>query len=150
VRGVQLSSVHPLLSLQATTDPGVQVPSAQVSLLVHELPSSQLAVFREYWQPSVVLQVSFVQVLLSSQAKAVLPEEQLPPEQASPIVQTLPSLQDAVLLLWAQPLLGLHESSVHALLSLQLRLPLPRQAPPTHRSVVVHAFPSLQGLALLV
>ena len=76
VRGLQLSSVHPLLSLQATTDPGAQVPSAQVSPLVHVLPSSQLAVFREYWQPSVVLQVSFVQVLLSSQAKVVLPEQE--------------------------------------------------------------------------
>jgi hypothetical protein len=93
--------------------------------------------------------VSFVQVLPSLQVNVVLPEEQLPPEQASPIVQTSPSLHDAVLLLWTQPLLGLHESSVHALLSLQLRLPLPRQAPPTHKSVVVHAFPSLHTLALL-
>ncbi len=48
VIGLQLSSVHPLLSLQATTEPGAQAPSAQVSPLVHVFPSSQLAVFREY------------------------------------------------------------------------------------------------------
>ena len=118
--------------------------------MVQALPSSQLVVLIEYWHPNVALQLSLVQVLPSSQAKVVLPDEQLPPEQASPIVHTFPSLHEAVLLLCTQPLPGLQESSVHALLSLQLRLPVPTQAPPMHRSVVVHAFPSLHTLVLLV
>jgi len=37
----QLSSVQMLLSLQSTTLPPVQIPSAQASLVVHLLPSSQ-------------------------------------------------------------------------------------------------------------
>jgi hypothetical protein len=49
----------------------------------------------------------------------------VPPEQASPVVHALPSLQLAVLLLWTQPLAALHESSVQTLPSSQLSEPPP-------------------------
>jgi hypothetical protein len=70
---------------------------------------------------------------------------QLPPAQASPVVQASPSSHELVLLAWTQPEAWLHESSVQSLLSLQLRLPDPGwQLPPTHVSPVVHASSSLQ------
>ena len=48
-----------------------------------------------YVQPPM-LQVSLVQSLLSLQT-VVMPPEQTPPEQRSPVVHALPSLHDAVL-----------------------------------------------------
>jgi hypothetical protein len=90
-----------------------------------------------------------VQGLLSLQLIDA-PPWQTPPLQLSPVVQTLPSLQEAVLLTWAQPLPELHESSVHGLLSLQLSAPLPTQAPPLHTSVVVQRLLSLHGAVLLL
>jgi hypothetical protein len=66
------------------------------------------------------------------------------------VVQTEPSLQGAELLTWAQPEPGLHESSVHGLLSLQFKAEPGRQDPPEQVSFAVQALPSLQGAELSV
>ena len=80
------------------------------------LPSLQEAALLVKTQPEAGLQVSVVQTLLSLQTTVV--PVQAPPTQASPVVQALPSLQEAVLFTW------LHEpdtqsSFVQTLLSLQ-------------------------------
>jgi hypothetical protein len=63
------------------------------------------------------------------------------------VVQALPSSQEAVLLVWTQPVPGLQESSVHGLPSLQLSV-VPEHEPPAQVSSVVQALPSLHGKAL--
>jgi hypothetical protein len=59
-------------------------------------------------------------------------------------VQTLLSLQEAVLFVWTQPLDVLHESSVQTLLSSQFGAFPPVHVPVLHASAVVQAFPSSQ------
>jgi hypothetical protein len=87
--------------------------------------------------------------LLSLQSSAA-PAWQLPPEQTSPAVQAFPSLHAAALFACAQPVAGLHASSVQGLLSSQLGVPAPGwQLPPEHTSPVVQAFPSLHTAVLL-
>src|SRR5437762_1259939 len=61
----------------------------------------------------------------------------------SPVVQALPSVHDAVLLVWVQPPVPLHTSSVHALLSSQL-YGVPLQTWFLQRSLRVQGFPSSQ------
>ena len=78
------------------------------------------------------------------------PPTQLPPEQVSLVVQALPSLQGFVLSTCAQPLAGLQLSSVQRFPSLQSGAGPPTQDPPEQVSLVVQAFPSLQGSELLV
>src|ERR1044071_9039847 len=73
-----------------------------------------------------------------------------PAWHTSPLVHELPSLQAELLLVWTQPLDGLHESSVHGLASLQLGAGPPTQLPPEQASLVVQALPSLQGAVLLL
>jgi len=143
--GTQASVVHTLLSLHTSAAPPRQVPAEQVSLVVHGLPSLQGAVLLVCMQapvaglqessvqslpslqgpvllvctqaPVVGLQESSVQTLSSLQLTAA--PTQIPPEHASPVVQRLPSLQGAVLLVKTQPVAGAQVSSVHGLLSLQ-------------------------------
>jgi hypothetical protein len=93
------------------------------------------------------LQVSVVQALPSLQTMAA-PPWQLPPLQASPVVQALPSSHAAALFVWTQPVAGTQESSVHGLLSSQLVAEPAWQLPPAQVSPVVQAFPSSQGLVL--
>jgi hypothetical protein len=90
-----------------------------------------------------------VHTLLSLQLRAG-PPTQVPAAQVSAVVQAFPSLQVAVLFVCAQPVAGLHESSVHGLPSLQIGGGPPRQVPPLQVSDVVHAFPSLHGAVLFV
>jgi hypothetical protein len=66
------------------------------------------------------------------------------------VVHAFPSLHGAVLLVCTQPEVGLQESSVQGLLSLQFGAGPPLQVPPPHLSFVVQAFPSLHGLVLFV
>ena len=87
---------------------------------------------------------------MSSQLSVPVPAWQLPPAHTSPVVQALPSLQDAALFVCAQPESGLHESVVQPLPSLQFNGEPPRQAPPKHASPVVQALASSQGAALNV
>src|SRR6185369_7871341 len=75
---------------------------------------------------------------------------QAPSTQVSVPLQKMSSLHDPVLLVWAQPVAGAHESSVQGLPSSQLGPVPPTQAPPAQVSLVVQAFPSSQGLVLLV
>ena len=69
-----------------------------------------------------------------------------PPLQVSAPLQNRPSLQLAVLFVCWQPAAGLHESSVHTLLSLQSGGGPPAQAPFEHASPVVQALPSSQAV----
>ena len=89
-----------------------------------------------------------MQTLLSLQSSGG-PPTHAPPAQRVAVVHALPSLQVPVLFASRSPVAGLHESSVHALPSLQ-----PTPCPPcTSRrqvSPVVHAFPSSQGAVLFV
>ena len=68
----------------------------------------------------------------------------MPAAQKSPPVQTLPSVQPAVLFALVQPLAGKHESSVHALASLQLMA-----APGTHWPAAQTSAPPVPVQALL-
>jgi len=115
--------------------------------VVHALPSSQPAVLLALTQPVGGLQLSSVQGLLSLQSGAG-PPTHVPPAHASDVVHALPSSQPAVLSALTQPVDGLHESSVHGLLSLQSGAGPPTQAPFAHTSPVVHALPSSQVAVL--
>lgn len=99
--------------------------------------------------PLTGLHPSFVQTLESSQLVAA-PLTQTPPAQASPVVQAFPSLQGEVLLVYVQPVIGLHESVVHPFPSSQFGPTPPTQAPPEQRSPSVQAFPSSHGERLLL
>jgi hypothetical protein len=65
--GLQLSVVQRLLSLHTIAAPGRQVPPPHVSPEVHAFPSSQAPVLLVNTQPVAGLQLSVVQILLSSQ-----------------------------------------------------------------------------------
>lgn len=121
------------------------------------------------------LQVSFVVQALPSLQDPVFgaPAWHVPPPQKSPVVHTLLSLHDAVLLVWKQPVEMLHPSLVHGLLSLhvavmsvfthpleglhvsavhtfpssQVRGAPARHSPSTHPSLIVQALPSSQGMS---
>ena|SRR5436309_2689097 len=84
-------------------------------------------------------------MLLSLQSRAG-PPAQAPPPQVSLVVQALPSSQEAVLFACTHPLVGLHESSVQTLLSLQLGAVPPTQLPFTQVSFVVQALLSLHDV----
>jgi hypothetical protein len=66
----------------------------------------------------------------------------------SPTVHALPSLHDAALFVWTQPVLRSHESSVQTLPSSQARAEPPPHSPSAHVSPVVHALPSSHGSVL--
>jgi hypothetical protein len=129
--------------------PAWHVPPPQVSPVVQAFPSLHGLVLFVWTQPEDAVQVSVVQTLPSSQFGGT-PPLQVPPPHVSFVVHAFPSLHGLVLLVWTQPDDGLHESSVHGLLSLQLGAGPPLQVPPPHVSAVVHAFPSLHGAVLLV
>ena len=117
---------------------------------MHGSPSVQGALLFAWTQPESGSQPSSVQGLLSSQLSTA-PPTQAPPLHVSTVVQAFPSLQAAALFVWTQPVAGMQLSSVHALLSLQLNVPVPAwQLPPEQRSPVVQAFPSLHDAVLLV
>jgi hypothetical protein len=128
----------------------LHTPFPQVSPTVHAFPSLQGAVLLSLTQPEVGLQPSSVHGLLSLQLSAPVPGWQLPPLQASPVVQALPSLHGAVLLVKMHPDVGLQVSSVHGLLSLHTNDVPGLQIPPPQVSPVVQAFPSLHGAVLSV
>src|SRR2546427_144718 len=120
-----------------------------MSPVVQALLSLQGLLLSLWKQPEAGLQLSSVQGLPSSQLGAG-PPTQLPPPQASPVVQALPSSQGRVLLLWKQPEAGLQPSSVQGLPSLQLAGGPPTQTPAPHVSPTVQALPSSQDRELLV
>jgi len=94
-------------------------------------------------------QLSLVHGLVSSQLTA-LPGWQAPLLQVSPTVQTLPSLQGAVLLADLQPPWASQVSVVQGLLSLQALGPLGVQTPALQASPMVQALLSEQAAVLLL
>jgi hypothetical protein len=121
--------VHGLLSLQPTGTPGWQTPVAHFSPVVHRLPSSHAV--PESWPITHLpaLQVSLVQLFLSSQSLFCA---QFPP----------------------QPLIGAwahwpceHESAVQGLPSSQLTA-VPEQTPALQISPPVHVLLSVQTAPL--
>ncbi len=117
-----------------------------MSLVVHGLPSSHAAVCALCWQPSVGLQLSAVQALLSSQPMSP-PGRHVPPEQTSPWEQMLLSVQVLALGKWVQPVVMSQASSVQGLPSSQLASAPPLQLPFAHTSANVQAFPSVHDHA---
>ena len=175
VPGLQESSVQMFPSSQSGGGPPLHAPPPQASFVVqafpslheavllawaqpvagtHEssvqrFPSSQEAVLLTCRQPVAGTQESVVQAFPSSQLGGAVPT-QPPPLQVSVVVQAFPSLQETVLLAWAQPVAATQESLVQALPSSQPRGGPPTHAPPLQVSEVVQAFPSLQEIVLLV
>src|SRR5262245_27674115 len=98
---LQASLVHGLPSSQLGGGPPTHVPLAQVSPVVHALPSLHDAVLLAWTQPFAVLHESSVQGLLSLQFGGG-PPTQLPFEQVSLVVQALLSLHPMVLLVCVQ------------------------------------------------
>ena len=148
VAGLQESAVQALLSLQTVAVPGWQLPPLQISPVVHTLPSLQAFVLFVKTHPVAGLHASLVHGLLSLHTVAA-PGWQLPAEHVSPVVQELPSLQAAVLLVNAHPVSRLHVSSVQGLPSLQTSPAPGWQLPPPHVSPVVQGLPSSQAFVLL-
>jgi hypothetical protein len=144
----QESLVQALSSLQVMASP-VQVPPEHASFSVQTLPSSQALVFGAKTHPVSGSQESSVQPLSSLQVTAP-PGEQVPAEQVSPVVQALPSSQEAVLLVCTHPVPELHESLVQSLSSLQSSAEPPAQEPAEQASPVVQALPSSQEAVLLL
>jgi hypothetical protein len=113
------------------------------------LPSLHGPVVFVCTQPVTVWHESAVHWLPSLQFGAG-PPTHAPPVQVSFVVQALPSLQLDVLFANTHPTLGLHESFVQTLPSLQTGAGPPLHVPPLHTSFVVHALPSLQLAVLFV
>jgi len=116
---LHVSVVQTLLSSQLVAVCTQPVPVLHVSVVQALVSAQSMAV---YTQPVAGLQVSVVQALLSLQTTAV-PDWQVPPAQASPVVQASLSEHAAVLLVNTHPVAVLQESSVQALLSLQVIAP---------------------------
>ena len=129
--GLQVSVVQGLLSSQPNAAPGTQLPPEHASPTVQELLSVQGAVLNACWQPVDGKHVSSVHTLPSSQTIAG-PGTHLPAAQTSPCVQTLSSVQGAVLSTWTQPLAASQESVVHTSLSSQLRAEPGTHLPAAH------------------
>jgi hypothetical protein len=138
--GLQLSSVHGLLSLHTTGVPGLQTPPPQVSPAVQALPSLHGFVLFVKTQPEAGSHVSVVHTLLSLQTIGVPTHE--PPLHVSLEVQALPSSHEFVLFVNTQPKAGLHVSVVQTLLSLQTT-GVPPHTPPAQLSPNVHALLSV-------
>ena len=141
--GLQLSSVQGLPSLHTLAAPGTHAPLAQMSLTVQALLSLQGEVFGVKTQPLLASQLSLVHGLLSLQT-TLAPATQVPPAHASPLVQALPSLHGAVLLLATQPVAESQVSVVqrlpssHSLGPLGLQVPLSQVSPTVHALLSVH------------
>jgi hypothetical protein len=172
--GWQVSAVQLTPSSQEMGDPA-HTPLEQTSPVVQTLLSSQLFVFAGCAHPLAGLQASSVQGLPSLQSGAG-PPTQTPSEQASLVVQALPSSQGPGTGAppWHSP--SLHDSStvqgfassqlpalgvcthpnsesqvssVHGFASSQFVGPPPKQLPFWHISPVVHSLPSSHGPVLL-
>jgi len=117
--------------------------------VVQAFPSSHSPEVSVCWQPEPGRHESAVQAFPSSQFVDP-PPEQLPPLQASPEVQALPSSHGLLLLVCVHPVPESHASVVHGLPSSQLTAGPPWHEPPLHASLEVQASPSLHDAELLV
>ncbi len=109
--GSHESSVQGLASAQFRAEPGLHTPATHMSPSVHKLLSLQKLPLLVLMQPLAWSQLSSVQGFLSSQFKDA-PPTQLPPEQASAVVQALPSVQGPLRGALTQPTLTSQESLV--------------------------------------
>ncbi len=131
-----------MASSQTTALP-LQVPRAQASPVLQGLLSLQIALFSAVVQPMSARQLSSVQGFPSLHVMA-LPAVHAPFLQASPRVQTEPSLHVAALALCLQPLMALQVSDVQSFPSLQSVATPGRQTPPWQLSPRVQTEPSSQ------
>lgn len=149
---VSFCAAHPASCVQEHEfTPERQTPNAQTSPLVHKFPSSQAKALLVCSQPFLLLQVSLVQALPSSQNTNTLTAKptQLPPAHASNSLHSLPSSQGNVLPMCVQPSLALQISMVQRFLSSQLAA-APLHLPPSQVSANVQALPSSHGFLLLL
>jgi len=125
-----------------------QLPPWQVSVSVQALPSLQPSVFASNVQPLPGSQVSVVQTLPSSHT-VVAPGRHAPPEQASPTVHALPSVQELPSDFDGLPHVPVRLSHVptswHWSLAVQTTGLLPLHAALWQVSVCVQALPSSQA-----
>jgi len=140
----QVSEVQALSSLQPVTAPLRHTPPLQASSTVHALPSEQATVLTPCVHPVAGLHASSVQTLASSQS-LVRPAQTAWPLHTSPIVQALPSSQNAAIPVWMQPLAATQISKVQTLLSSQGVTAPGMQIPPLHVSPTVQSLPSLHA-----
>jgi len=101
------------------------------------------------WQPWEGSQFSVVHGLVSAHGLASGAVHR-PPEQASPVVQLLLSLQAASLLVWTQPVVPSQLSSVQGLPSSQLGALPGTHTPAAHLSTSVQGLLSVQDSVLSV
>jgi hypothetical protein len=153
VAGAQPSTVHPLLSLQASAGPPVHVPPTQVSLVVHAFPSLHVVPFGFTGFEQVPVDAEHVPALWhwSGSGHTTGVALQAPLWQASPVVHLFPS-SHTVPFGWGTaeqaPVAGAHvpvlQSSVSELQSIgvparhasveRLQVSLPLQALPSSQS----------------
>ena len=116
------ASWHWSLAVHVTGLLPTQVPAWQLSDCVHAFPSLHVvplgAVAFEH-APVPVSHVATWQLSLGVQVTGFVPTH-APAWQESVCVHAFPSLQDAELFVWTQPIPATHTSSVHGLESLQL------------------------------
>ena len=115
--------------------------------MVHALPSEHAVVKNACWQPSVLLQLSCVHSVWSSQFTAA-PGTHVPPLHWSPLVHASPSEHSAVLLACWQPLVRSQLSVVHGLPSSHEVMLPGAQLPALHASFAVQGLPSSHVAAL--
>src|SRR3989449_1055632 len=146
------SAVQRFTSSQLRAVPVVQTPNWQLSLPLHTFPSLHDVPLGTgaYTHPLGGLQLSAVQGLPSSHLRGL--PLQTPPEQVSPVVQALPSLQALPLIFTGfehVPVLGSQVPTTwHWSEAVQTTGLLPVHTPLCQVSVCVQALPSLQALPL--
>src|SRR5207237_104715 len=144
----QVSLVQTFPSSQLGGGPPMQVPPAQVSLVVQALLSEQGLALLACRQPSALSQVSLVQTFPSSRSGEG-PAVQGRPAELSMWRQALLAEQGLVLLACRQLSALSQVSLVQTFPSSQLGGGPPMQVPPAQVSLVVQALLSEQGLVLL-
>src|SRR3989442_537182 len=152
VPDLQESAVQRFPSSQLRAVPAEQTPNWQVSVPLHTFPSLHEVPLGTgaYTHPVGGLQLSAVHGLPSSHLRGL--PLQTPPEQVSPVVQALPSLQALPLIFTGfehVPVLGSQvPTTLHWSEAVQTTWLLPLHTPLWQVSVCVQALPSLQALPL--
>src|SRR4030095_11774215 len=144
VAALQVSFVHRFPSSHDGACASKQAPPFPRSPSVQRFPSSHGLVLGVKTHPEDGSHASSVQGFSSAQLRNPSPLQR-PPWQISSVVQALPSLQGAVLLVWTHPVAGLHPSSVQGFASSQLGSIPGRHTPWRHVSCSVHELPSSQA-----
>ena len=149
VSSSQVSSVQGFESSHLGAGPPMQRVSAQVSSVVHTLPSSQTSALATKVHPASSSQVSSVQGFESSQLGAGPPMQRVS-AQVSGVVHALPSSHSLKLAGFTHPVDGAQPSVVHTLSSSQSvsDVSVPMHAASAQKSLVVQVLSSSQGAML--